>query len=104
MSKGLHIMSKLAQAVDGYHKKGTSPHPSSLGAKEGPAGPEHDGPVGPGAALAEHDQDQIHHTDMEKLQEVICPGCHDKLRAHLVAGASGSKDPVSHLHLPKGVE
>jgi len=106
MSKGLEVMSKIAQAVDGYHKKGSSPHPASLGAEKSPkqgSGVSHDGDnSSPSAALEEHDQDQVHHTDMGQLESVICPGCHDKLRAHLIAQAGGAeKDPVSELHSPE---
>ncbi len=106
MAKGLGVLNKLAGAVDKYHKGGSEPRESSMGyaSKKGPAGPEHEGPEGPAADLAIHDQDAVHHGDLQALEGQMCPGCHDKLRAHLVAKASGSKDPVSDLHKPAGVE
>lgn len=78
--KGMHIANKLASAVDKYHSK------------KGPKGPEH---AEEKPALEAHDE---HLADaggdphgIEALEGQICPGCHVKVREHLVAKAKDSK-------------
>jgi hypothetical protein len=92
--KGLDVLNKLGKSVNDYHQKGQQ----KFAHKQGPSGPEHKAEEGhSGASLDEHTDDQVHHTDMEQLEDVLCPGCHDRLRGHLVAKASGSKEPISDL-------
>lgn len=98
MGKGLDIMNKLGSAIDSYHKKGAKGSMKDPSPEHADIEKEASSPDKAAKALEDHsdefdhsDGEITHHMGDEDLEDVLCPGCHDRMREHIIAKASGKK-------------
>jgi hypothetical protein len=88
---GIDIANKLASKIHSYHAKSKSPSGLNAGLP-GPAHKDLSNPSSPSESLENHDSKTGDAVDMEKIHSMLCPGCGDKVRRHMIEQAKESPE------------